>query len=121
TAPWGVSLRAESKHVYDALLYKKHPELYARFIRPDRPYLYYAILASLSVALAGLAVDSARLTTWALVVWLALTAMLVARRLRSTSRRPSHVAEVVATSLVVPLLSVYHRVRGGIAFRVAFW
>ena len=39
-APWGVSLRAETKHVFNALLYKKHPELYDRFIRPDRPLLY---------------------------------------------------------------------------------
>jgi glycosyltransferase involved in cell wall biosynthesis len=120
-APWGVSLRAESKHVFDALLYKKHPDLYVQFIRPDRPHLYYAILAALALGLTGAIDDSFAVTVAGLVSWLVLTAVLVLRRLRATKRTWSHVAEIIVTSTLIPLLSVYHRVRGGVAFRVAFW
>ena len=120
-APWGVSLHAEAKHVFDALLYKKHPELYDRFIRPDRPLLYYAILAALGAAVTGVLLDSSVLTLAGIGAWLVLTAILVARRLHETSRRLPHVIEVIVTSIVVPVLSVYHRIRGGITFRVAFW
>jgi glycosyltransferase involved in cell wall biosynthesis len=119
--PWGVSLRAEQKHVFDALLYKKHPTLYAQFIRPDRPYLYYAILAALATGVAGVFSDSLSLTMTGLASWAVLTLVLIARRLRATRRTLDHVAEVVVTSLLIPALSVYHRIRGGVAFRVAFW
>ena len=118
---WGVSLRAEQKHVFDALLYKKHPTLYAQCIRPDRPYLYYAILAALAVGIAGTFTDSPGQTVAGIVAWLSLTVVLIVRRLRATRHSFDHVTEVVVTSLVIPVLSVYHRIRGGVAFRVAFW
>ena len=120
-APWGWSLRAEARHVFDALLYKKHPDLYDRFIRPGQPLLYYAILAALAVVVSGTLVDSSEVTVTGFTAWLALTAVLIARRLHETTRRTPHVIEVIVTSIVVPLLSVFHRIRGGIAFRVAFW
>jgi glycosyltransferase involved in cell wall biosynthesis len=120
-APWGVSLRAESKHVFDALLYKKHPDLYEEFVRQDRPYLYYAILVALGVAVVGVAIGNTTVALIGLASWGVLTAALAVRRLRATKRSLSHVTEVVVTSLLIPILSVYHRVRGGVAFRVAFW
>ena len=119
--PWGVSLRSEQKHVFDALLYKKHPTLYAQFIRPDRPYLYYAILAALAVGIAGTFTGSPGQTLAGIVAWLVLTVVLILRRLRATRHSFDHVAEVVVTSLLIPVVSVYHRIRGGVAFRVAFW
>jgi glycosyltransferase involved in cell wall biosynthesis len=120
-APWGASLRAEAKHVFDALLYKKHPELYDRFIRPDRPLLYYAILGALSAVAAGVLLDSSAIAVSGIAAWVGLTATLIARRLHETTRRAPHVIEVIVTSIAVPVLSVYHRIRGGITFRVAFW
>jgi GT2 family glycosyltransferase len=120
-APWGASLRMESKHVFDALLYKKHPLLYDEFIRPDRPYLYHAILVALAIAVAGVMTDSSGMTVAGCVGWMCLTGMLVARRLKANRRSVSHVLEVIVTSVAVPALSVYHRIRGGILFRVAFW
>ena len=120
-APWGWRLRAEAKHAFDALLYKKHPELYNTFIRPDRPLLYYAILAALATVVSGAVLDSAALALAGGGAWLMLTTLLIAQRLHETTRRAPHVVEVIVTSTVVPLLSVFHRIRGGIAFRVAFW
>ena len=43
------------------------------------------------------------------------------QRLRRTSRRLPHMAEVVATSALIPFLSVYWRLRGAWRFKVAFF
>ena len=42
------------------------------------------------------------------------------RRLRHTSHRAEHVAEMLATSAVIPFLSVYWRLRGALRWRVLF-
>src|SRR5262249_36180503 len=49
-APWGVSLRQQRKVRFDALLYRKHPDLYRRRIRPWTPWDYYATVAALAAA-----------------------------------------------------------------------
>ena len=49
-----------------------------------------------------------------------LSARFCARRLRGTSHAPSHVAEMAVTSAVIPLLSVYWRLRGAWRYRVLF-
>ena len=75
----------------------------------------------LGAAMTGLLLDSSAVALSGIGAWVALTAMLIDRRLHETTRRTPHVIEVIVTSIVVPLLSVYHRIRGGITFRVAFW
>ncbi|MBX9627328.1 MAG: glycosyltransferase [Gemmataceae bacterium] len=52
--------------------------------------------------------------------WLALTGRFAGRRLRGNSLRPSHVAEMVVTSALVPPLSVFWRLAGASGFRVRF-
>jgi hypothetical protein len=49
-----------------------------------------------------------------------LTGEFIARRLRGTSRRPAHVAEVVVTSALIPPLAVYWRLHGAFVHRVRF-
>src|SRR5687768_4401296 len=120
-APWGESLRAERKHMYDALLYKKHRALYGEFISPRRPYLYYAILFALGVAVLGTMFDTISMVAAGIGAWCLLTSVLIARRLYETRRDAAHVVEVVVTSLAIPFLSVYWRIRGGVTYRVAFW
>lgn len=118
-APWGVSVRQQRKIVYDALLFKKHPDLYRRRI-PGTPWGYYGIVAAAAAA-AGCSIAGA---VWpaltAGLIWTALTAQFLARRLRGTARRPTHVAEMVVTSTVIPFLSVFWRLRGAVRFRVWF-
>jgi hypothetical protein len=41
-------------------------------------------------------------------------------RLLHTSHTPGHIAEMVVTSLVIPLLSIFWRLRGAIKYRVFF-
>jgi hypothetical protein len=117
---WGVSLRQQKNVFYDALLFKKHPRLYRERILAAPPWNYYAVVA-LSIAAAvfvatgvmGSAVVSA-------AVALVLIAALALRRLRRTSHAPAHVLEMVVTSVAIPFLSVYWRLRGAIHFRVPY-
>jgi glycosyltransferase involved in cell wall biosynthesis len=119
-APWGVSLRQQRKSQFNALLYKKHPALYRQRIQPRPPWHYYGAAATLMATLAGAAGGLTSLTLAGSGLWLALTARFCGRRLRGTSHAPAHVAEMAVTSALIPLLSVYWRLRGALRFRVFF-
>jgi len=117
---WGVSLAQQRNTFFDALLYKKHPRRYRERIRRVPPWDYYLIVAGTLAAplLAWRGHPKAALGAAALavggVLWLAL------RRLANTSRSPGHVAEMLATSALIPFLSVYWRLRGALHFRTPF-
>jgi glycosyltransferase involved in cell wall biosynthesis len=119
-APWGVSLLQLKKISFDALLYKKHPQLYRQKIGAARRWDYYAVVAALLLALLGLASRSWPLAIAAGATWLLLTALFCARRLRGTAKTASHIAEMVVTSALIPPLAVFWRVAGAIKFRVRF-
>lgn len=119
-ARWGISLAQQQKSQYDALLFKKHPDWYRCRIRPGVPLHYYVIAGS---ALGTLAMLLARQPGEALicgVAWAASTAAFAAKRLRGASFAPSHVAELLVTSALIPFLSIYWRLRGAVRFRTLF-
>lgn len=119
-APWGVSLRQQRKSLFNALLYKKFPERYRRHVRPAPPWDYYAtIAAGVTAAVAALA-ERGGIALAAGAVWAALTARFCARRLRSNSRAPGHLAEMAITSALIPPLAVFWRLYGALKFRVFF-
>ena len=119
-APWGVSIGQQAKVYFDALLYKKHQRLYRTRIRPQPPWHYYAaVLALLAVPIALLAGRPA-LAALAAAVWAGITASFCWRRLRGSSTAPSHVAEMIVTSIAIPPVSLYWRLRGALDFRVWF-
>ena len=101
----------------DGGLYER---LYRQRIRPAPPWHYYGAAAALLAAPAGTAGGLPALALGGCVLWLALTARFCARRLRGTSHAPGHVAEMALTSALIPLLSVYWRLRGAVRFRVFF-
>jgi glycosyltransferase involved in cell wall biosynthesis len=119
-ARWGVSVSQQRKAVFNALLYKKHPALYRQNIQSRPPLLYYAIALALAAAVVGAALGAWSVAVAGVGVWLVLTAVFCARRLRGTSRAPRHVAEMIATSAVIPLLSIGWRLRGALRYRVPF-
>lgn len=119
-ARWGEALRAERKHRYDALLKKLHPRRFDEHIGREAPAEYYAGVAAAAVAMVGVATRSRTIATLGAVAWAFATGRIIRRRLTGTSRRPSHVAEVVATSAAIPFLSLYWRARGAVEFRTAF-
>jgi len=119
-APWGVSLSQQRKSLYNALLYRLHPRHYRSRIQPGPPWAYYGIVGGIvsAVALACAGRGEGRLP--ALVSgW--LIGRFCRRRLRGTSHRPAHLAEMVVTSAAIPFLSVFYRCRGALRFRVRFF
>jgi GT2 family glycosyltransferase len=119
-APWGVSLLQVRKIAFDALLYKKHPRLYREKIRATPRWDYYAIVTAMLLALAGAAFGNRVLAAAGAAAWCALTLALLLRRLRGTSRRLQHIAEMAVTSALIPPLAVFWRIAGAIRFRVPF-
>jgi GT2 family glycosyltransferase len=120
-APWGESIAQQKKSQFDALLYRKHRQLYKRRIGTPRPWLYYLIVLCLAAVLAGLAAGLPGLALAAAVLWALLTLGFAARRLWRTSHAGRHVAEMLWTSVLIPPLSVFWRLYGAVRFRVAFF
>jgi GT2 family glycosyltransferase len=120
-ARWGISIAQQRKSSFDALLYRKHPQLFAVYVRPVRPSLYYVVVAALLVAVAGAVASSASIALSGVAAWLALTLLFAARRLRGTSRTAAHVAEMLVTSAVIPPVALFWRARGALRHRVLFW
>lgn len=118
--PWGVSLRQQRNVYFDALLYKKHPKLYRERILPKPPWLYYVIVGS-SLAAGGLALGGAG-QAWVIAAGIACVGILrfAGQRLRDASMEPDHLLEMLATSALIPFLSIYWRLRGAWHFRVLY-
>jgi len=119
-AVWGVSVHQQRKSMFNALLYKKHPQLYWQRIQPGPPWRYYAIVGALLSALAGIAQRRRRLALGGAIAWLVLTGRFCARRLHGTSHAPRHLAEMIVTSALIPPLAIFWRVRGALRYRVLF-
>ncbi len=120
SAPWGCSIRQQSKAQFDALLYKKHATLYHTRIGPGPMLRYYAILGSLAAALAGFVVGAPVIAWTGGALWAGQTAWFAVQRLHDAAHTPSHIAEMIVTSAVIPPLSIFWRLCGAIRFRVAF-
>jgi GT2 family glycosyltransferase len=119
-ALWGVSVGQQRKSMYNALLYKKHPARYRTYIQSAPPWRYYATVGALGGVALGLLARRRWLAGLAAALWLGLTMEFCARRLRGVSHAPAHIAEMVVTSLVIPPLAVFWRLRGAVRFRVWF-
>jgi glycosyltransferase involved in cell wall biosynthesis len=119
-ASWGISVRLQRKSQFDALLYKKHPSLYRQHIWRLPPLDYYAIVSSFATALVATILGAWIACVLAIAVWAALMGRFLGRRLRGTSHAPAHVLEMLITSLFIPFLSVFWRLRGAVKFRVWF-
>jgi GT2 family glycosyltransferase len=119
-ARWGISLCQQRKSVFNALLYRKHPALYWRKIQPHPPWHYYQMVGMMLLGLAALLTGRHRLATSAAGGWLWLVGRFCARRLRGTSLTPSHVAEMVVTSMLIPPVCIFWRVYGAVKYRVLF-
>jgi GT2 family glycosyltransferase len=120
-AHWGSSIREQSKSIFNALLYKKHPDIYRQKIRSSALPYYYGIVASALVSMLALLGGLRSTALIAVFIWALLTGALCFKRLRGTSRAPGHVLEMAVTSAVIPFLSVFWRVTGAVKFRVFFY
>ena len=119
-APWGVSLSQQRKSMFNALLYKKYPTLYRQKVQATPPWHYYFILGTLLVMVGGTTGKFPRLTYIATCLWLFLTGRFCLHRLHCTSGTRSHRAEMLYTSILIPPIAIYWRLRGALTFRVFF-
>jgi hypothetical protein len=119
-ARWGVSLSQVKKVQFDALLYKKHPQLYRQKIRARARWDFYITVALLLTCLVSLAAGAALPAAVSGLGWLFLTGRFCMQRLRHTSKAPSHVLEMIVTSALIPPCAVFWRAVGAIKFRVGF-
>lgn len=117
---FAVSLRLQRYSQYNALLYKKHPERYRREIQRLPPMHYYAIVASFMAALLALLGRHRHRAAAFALMWAALQGRFFVRRAHGTSHRPRHLLDLAYTSLLIPPLSLYWRLRGAVRFRVLF-
>ena len=120
TWSWGISIREQSKSMFNALLFKKHPALFRQRISNIVLGRYYVIVFSALVFLLSQRPEFPPLAPLAFAVWATATASLILRRLKGTSRSLTHVAEMAVTSLVIPFLSLFWRIAGAVKFKVFY-
>lgn len=118
--PWGVCLRQQRNAFFEALLFRNHPVLYRQRISAGPPWLYYVIVIAFAMATIAAASGASKVAEAAGSVGAVAVLVVTARRLRRTSLAPAHAIEMLATSALIPFLSVYWRLRGALRFRVPF-
>ena len=117
---WRESLHAHRKILFDALLFKKHPELYRQRIRRAPPWSCYVVVAAiLGMIVSGLA-DDYRPFAVSFAAWLILTTRVALKRLDGTTQATEHLVDVVLGSIAVPPVAVFWRLMGAVRFRVLF-
>jgi len=119
-APWGVSIRDQKKSMFNALLFKKYPELYRKKISSQPVWSYYVIIISSLLTVLFLLGNYRIAGLISLGVWLVITLKFILRRLQGTDISYSHRVEMIVTSLLIPYLSVYWTLRGAIRYKVFF-
>ena len=118
---WGISVREQHKSLYNALLYKKHLDLYRQHIQSAPPWMYYGMVFSLLIAVVGAVLHHPGLLWLGLGAWLGLLVVFSVQRLQDTSHSFNHILEMVITSILIPPLSIYWRIRGAVKYRVIFF
>lgn len=117
-APWGISIREERKGMFNALLYKKFPGLYRQKIRAHPPWHYYATLFFIVVSLAGVVLKEPVPKIAGLSGWLGMTTWFTRKRLQNTSHSWQHIAEMIFTSALIPVLSLFWKCYGSWKYKV---
>ncbi|CAN5384821.1 glycosyltransferase [soil metagenome] len=122
-APWYASLRDERKNRYDALLYKRHPDLFRQRIPAYKPLVlrYYVSVIALLVGLLAVGVGQPKLALVCLGLWGILTTRLIWERLSGHFGSWQAFKQATLTSLATPFLSVYWRLYGAFTYKTWFW
>jgi hypothetical protein len=115
-APFGRSLSLQKKNYYEALLYKKHPNLYRRCA--GLPIIKHFYLMALLFA-AGLAAWVLRwpyFSALSLAAWGILTLSFMAWRLKNAPLTWNSCWDIFLTSMAVPFIAVYWHLLGYLKF-----
>lgn len=116
---WGTSIREEKKNIYNALLFKRYRSVSAKGKISSPPAFYY-LLAVLLIAGITFAWTNTVAMLACLTAWLFITLWFTRKRLAGTSTSRSHRAEMLVTSAIIPVLSVFWTLLGSIRFKTLF-
>ena len=119
-AHWGVSIKEQKKGIFNALLFKKFPALYRKKIQDNPPWTYYMIALAVVCLVVSLFLRVKPLAVVFAIFWMALTVNFTATRMRLTTKNLSYVLEMIVTSTIIPLVSVYWQLYGAIKYRTFF-
>ncbi|MGI8951297.1 MAG: glycosyltransferase family 2 protein [Chitinophagaceae bacterium] len=119
-AAWGVSLKEQKKSMFNALLYKKFPDLYRKKIYENPLWNYYAMIVLITIACISFFKNAELIAIISLSIWLVLLFQFTYKRLKGASKKISHVIEMVLTSIFIPFYSVYWTLYGAVKFKVLF-
>jgi glycosyltransferase involved in cell wall biosynthesis len=106
-AGWGVSLFTEKKNLFNALLFRKHPVFFRRWIGNTSLKHYYIIIILFLVGIGAILLHWPVIATVALYAWLVMEMAFIRKRLKGTSKRFDHVLEMIITSLLIPWIAVF--------------
>lgn len=120
-ARWGVSIKEQRKAMFDALLFKKYPEMYRQRIKKNPSWKYYFIVLFFIVFSVSAFLKLTLLFIIAFSGWLYLTTTFIVKRLSAARKTFSHIFEMIVTSIIIPFLSVYWTIYGAIKYRVLFF
>jgi len=117
-AKWGISIKEQKKGIYNALLYKKFPNLYRAKITHKTSFLYCTLFFLLIMMPLFLLGGLSKLFIVSALIWCILTLYFVFMRLKGASKSLSHISEMVITSIFIPYVSIYWRIYGSIKYKV---
>lgn len=121
--PWYGLLQDERNNRYDALLYKRHPDLFRERIPTYRQQVlhYYATVLSLLAGVVAVTTGhyAPGLIGWS--IWGILCADLIRRHLPQSPLSWTMTRYIVLTALAIPFLSVYWRLYGAVKYKVLYW
>ena len=121
-APWYAPLRDERKNRYDALLYRKHPDLFRQRIPTYSSLVRRYYLTVSAVLVSGMAAVAGQ---WTMVsagmgIWGLLTVVLLAEQLARQTLTGQRVGQALVLSVATPFLSVYWRIYGAVKYRALY-
>jgi glycosyltransferase involved in cell wall biosynthesis len=120
SASWGVSIKEQRKNVFNALLYKKFPDMYRSRIQRRPAWNYYIMIASLLLAVICLFSGQMIASVFLLCTWVLLTGAFVKRRLTNKAMTGSHIMEMIVTSIAIPFVAIYWSLYGALRYRVLY-
>lgn len=122
-ADWYVTLTNERQARYDALLYKRHPDLFRqRVLRDEKLALrYYITVMSVLVGLVAALLGNVPVALFSLLGFIGLTTWLALERWPSGAASWREARATILTALAIPFLSAYWRLYGAVKYRVLYW
>lgn len=119
-AGFAKSLSEQKKSMYNALLYKKHKRLYKQRIQSVPPLNYYIQLFAFTGVLLSMSIHWLVFSAVCAGIWIIFTISNFLKRMNRLPVTLFNIADVFFTSLLIPPVSVFWRISGGIKYKVWF-